>query len=54
MKIKKTSLPKSSILNSTKFEYVDSYQGEYFDSDNQISSKDIGKVSAWLTYTYIT
>jgi len=43
MKIKKTALPKQSILASTDYEYADSFEGEYLDQQDQISSKDIGK-----------
>jgi len=43
MKIIKTVLPKESVLSNTSFEYADSFQGEYLDIENQISSADIGK-----------
>lgn len=49
MKITKTTLPKNSILNSTKYEYVDSFQGDYLDAENQINCKDIAK--AFFTST---
>jgi len=43
MKISKTTLPKNSILTSTNFEYIDSFQGDYLDAENRVSSEDIGK-----------
>lgn len=44
MKITKTTLPKKSILHKTNVDYIDSFQGEYQDLNNIISSKDIGKL----------
>ncbi len=43
MEIRKTILPKNSILKDTNFEYLDSFQGEYLDVNDETSSKDIGK-----------
>ncbi len=43
MKITKVNFPSNSLLNNTVYEYVDSYQGNYIDAQNQISSTDIGK-----------
>lgn len=43
MRIVKTELPENSILKRTNFEYVDSFQGEYLDKNDEISSKDISK-----------
>ena len=43
MKVIKAVLPPKSILQNANFEYVDSFQGEYFDIKNEVSSKHIGK-----------
>ena len=39
----KVELPKISNLHMTDYDYVDSFQGIYLDSENEITSKDIGK-----------
>jgi hypothetical protein len=43
MKIIKVKFPATSKLYETDFDYVDSYQGEYFDKKDEISAQDIGK-----------
>lgn len=43
MKPTKSLLPISSILHKVEFDFVDSYQGEYHDPEDKISSMDIGK-----------
>ncbi len=43
MEIKASRLPKHSVLQNTHFEYVDSFQGAFFDLENKITSTDIGK-----------
>ncbi|WP_114750176.1 DUF2867 domain-containing protein [Pleomorphovibrio marinus] len=45
MKVIRTHLPKSSILNSshTEYHYVDSFQGVINDSENKFTSEDVGK-----------
>ena len=43
MKITKSTLPKKSILNNLKVDYIDSFRGDYFDTNNVISSQEIGK-----------
>jgi len=43
MGIIKSTLPKNSVLTDTNFEYVDSFQGEFPDVEDQVSSSDIGK-----------
>lgn len=45
MKIKKTNLPKNSILvtKNSEFDFVDSYEGEFIDSENKIGATEIGK-----------
>ncbi len=56
VEIVETELPKRSVLKNTNFEYADSFQGEYFDIKNKVSSKDVGKAffssapkwTAWL------
>ena len=45
MKIKKTTLPSTSILNTPykEYDYVDSFQGVLTDIENKFTSADIGK-----------
>ncbi len=45
MKVLKTTLPTKSVLanNQNRFDYVDSFEGIYFDKNNNITSKIIGK-----------
>ena len=43
MKITKVSFPVKSVLNTSDFDYSDSYQGNYSDKKDEISAADIGK-----------
>ncbi len=46
MKVIRSHLPKSSILNSShnEYHYVDSFQGVINDPENKFTSEDVGKV----------
>lgn len=43
MKISKSSLPKQSILQNDKFNYLDSYEGNIKQIDKNLNSTDLGK-----------
>jgi hypothetical protein len=45
MKVIKTTLPAQSVLagNKKKYDYIDSFEGSYFDRKNNITSAQIGK-----------
>jgi hypothetical protein len=43
MKISKSSLPKQSILQNDKFNYLDSYEGNIKQIDKNLNSPDLGK-----------
>lgn len=45
MKIKKSTLPEKSSLNTLKaqYDFIDSYQGVILDSKNQLQATDVGK-----------
>ena len=45
MQVKKANLPNDSTLslNTTHYHYIDSYEGEFYDKENTISSTEVGK-----------